>query len=92
MSTKDVAQQFIGQFEEQALTSIVGGFSFASAVAWMDFVRYFNSRLVKVEKNGAQYYLLTALVTTVIGILVYMTIKRLKPSIKRGQPVYAVTG
>ena len=93
MSAQKIAQQFMGQFEDQALNSIVGGFSFASAVAWMDFVRFINSRFVKVEKNGAQYYLLTALMTTVIGIVVFMLIKKMKPSITKAKaPVYAVTG
>ena len=44
------------------------------------------------SRAGISPVVVTALVTTVIGILVYMVIKRLKPSIKRGQPVYAVTG
>jgi len=87
---KDVAQTF----EDMALTSIVGGFSFASAVAWMDLVRFINSRLIKVEKNGGQYYLMTALATTLMGVLVYMVLKSLRPKkvTKPQKPVYAVTG
>lgn len=83
----------ISQFEEQALSSIVGGFSFASAVAWMDMIRFINSQLIKTQKNGFQYYLLTALMTTLVGIVVFMLLKKVKPDLKRAkQPVYAVTG
>ena len=44
------------QLESQSLNSIVAGFSFAAAVAWMDAVRYMISQVVQVSKNGGQYY------------------------------------
>lgn len=80
------------QVEAQALNSIVAGFSFASAIAYMDLVRWMLSQIIKVNKNGGYYYLLTALLTTLLSIVVYMVIKMfLKPDIKRpAPPVYAV--
>jgi len=81
------------QVENQALNSIVAGFSFASAIAYMDLVRWALSTLIKVNKNGGQYYLMTALLTTLISIVVFMVIKRfLKPDIKApSAPIYAVS-
>ena len=80
------------QVETQALNSIVAGFSFASAIAYMDLVRWALSQLVKVNKNGGMYYLLTALLTTLISVIVFMIVKRfIKPGIKTpSAPVYAV--
>jgi hypothetical protein len=81
------------QVENQALNSIVAGFSFASAIAYMDLVRWALSTLIKVNKNGGQYYLMTALLTTLLSIVVFMVIKRfLKPDIKApSAPIYAVS-
>ena len=81
------------QVENQALNSIVAGFSFASAIAYMDLVRWALSTLIKVNKNGGQYYLMTALLTTLLSIVVFMVIRRfLKPDIKApGAPIYAVS-
>ena len=81
------------QLESQSLNSIVAGFSFASALAYMDLVRWMISQVVKVNKNGGYYYLLTALLTTLLSIMVYMLVKQfLKPDIKApGAPIYAVS-
>lgn len=81
------------QVETQSLNSIVAGFSFASAIAYMDLVRWVISQVIKVNKNGGAYYLLTALLTTLLSLVVYMVIRRfLKPDIKApGAPVYAVS-
>ena len=82
------------QLESQSLNSIVAGFSFASAIAWMDVVRYIISQVVQVSKNGGQYYLLSALFTTLLAIVVYLAIKTLAFNVKiqePSNPVYAVT-
>ena len=82
------------QLEQQSLNSIVAGFSFAAAVAWMDAVRYLISQVVQVSKNGGQYYVLSALFTTLLSILVYMALKALVTNVKiqePSSPVYAVT-
>jgi len=82
------------QLEAQSLNSIVAGFSFASAIAWMDVVRWMISQIVAVSKNGGQYYVLSALFTTLLAIVVYMIIKVLARNVKINEPsnpVYAVT-
>jgi hypothetical protein len=82
------------QLESQSLNSVVAGFSFASAIAWMDVVRYIISQVVQVSKNGAQYYVLSALFTTLLAIVVYLAIKALAFNVKiqePAQPLYAVT-
>ena len=82
------------QLEAQSLNSVVAGFSFASAIAWMDVVRFIISQVVQVSKNGGQYYVLSALFTTLLSIIVYLAIKALAFNVKINeptQPVYAVT-
>jgi len=79
--------------ESQSLNAVVAGFSFASAVAWMDVVRWIIGQVINVNKNGGNYYLLTALMTTVLAVLVFIIIKALARNvdIAATQPVYAVT-
>lgn len=79
--------------ESQSLNAVVAGFSFASAIAWMDVVRWIISQVVNVNKNGGNYYLITALMTTVLAVLVFIIVKALavNVSINQQQPVYAVT-
>lgn len=81
------------QVENQALNSIVAGFSFASAIAYMDLVRWMLSQVVKVNKNGGYYYLMTALLTTLLSVIVFMLVKRfVKPGLRAPPaPVYAVS-
>jgi len=84
------------QLEAQSLNSIVAGFSFASAIAWMDFVRFIISRVVQVSKEGASYYALAALFTTLIAIIVYMIVKTVAFNVtirdpNSQAPIYAVT-
>lgn len=81
------------QFETQALNSVVAGFSFAAAIAWMDVVRWIIQQVVSVGKNGGQYYVLSAIFTTLLSILVFMVVKALaRVEIKEpSQAVYAVT-
>jgi hypothetical protein len=82
------------QLETQSLNSIIAGFSFASAIAWMDVVRWMISKIVTVSKNGGQYYVLSALFTTLLTIVVYMIIKVLAKNVKindQTNPIYAVT-
>tara|TARA_B110000285_G_C15005983_1_gene553884 strand:+ start:775 stop:1056 length:282 start_codon:yes stop_codon:yes gene_type:complete len=80
------------QLETQSVNAVVAGFSFASALAWMDVVRFVIGQLVKVNKNGAQYVLLTALMTTLLSIVVYMVIARFSKKVAApAAPQYAVT-
>lgn len=80
------------QLETQSMNAVVAGFSFASALAWMDVVRFIIGQLVKVNKNGAQYVLLTALLTTLLSIVAYMVFARLSKNVTPPvAPQYAVT-
>jgi len=74
----------------QSLTAIVGGFSFASAIAWMDAVRWMISQVVKVQRNGGAYYFLTALFTTLLAVLSFTVINQFGEVKKPQQPMYAV--
>ena len=74
------------ELETQSLNAIVAGFS------WMDVVRWTISQVVKVPKNGGAQYALTAVLTTLLSIVVYMLISSISTRVsKPAQPVYAVS-
>lgn len=80
--------------ESQSLNAVVAGFSFASAVAWMDVVRYIISQVISVNRNGGNYYLLTAIFTTILAVVIYMITKAVAFNIEvqtPQAPIYAVT-
>ena len=80
------------QFETQSLNAVVAGFSFASAIAWMDLVRWMISVLIKVPKNGGTHFALTAIFTTLLSILIYIGLSFVsKTVVKPQEPVYAVS-
>ena len=81
------------QVESQALNAVVAGFSFAAAIAWMDVVRFLISTLVVINKNNPNYYVLSALFTTVLAVVVYIVVKNVARNVIIAQPstVYAVT-
>lgn len=88
------AMSIATQVESQSLNSVVAGFAFASAIAWMDVVRFFISMFINVNKNNPNYYLMTALFTTLLSILVFMLIKKVARNVEisaPAAPVYAVT-
>ena len=86
-----LALNITDQVKSQSLTSIVGGFSFAAAIAWMDAVRWLISNIVKVQKNGGAYYVLTALFTTLLAVVAYTLVNLAQPDIKKpDQPIYAI--
>jgi hypothetical protein len=81
----------VNQLESQALNSIVAGFSFASAIAWMDVVRVLVSVLISSSRQTPGALTITATLTTVLSILVFMLVSRLSPSVKKpSSPMYAV--
>ena len=80
------------QFQDQSLNFVVAGFSFAAAIAWMDAVRWVISTIIKVPKNGGLYFVLTAVLTTLLAVVVYLGLAKLSPQVKPPQqPVFAVT-
>ncbi len=89
LKTVDIVSQ---ELQTQTLNSIVGGFSFAAAMSWMDFIRWAITQIVRVPKNGGTQYALTAVLTTLISVIVYMVISRINGRVtKPAQPVYAIT-
>ena len=66
----------------QSLQALVSGFSFAAAIAWMDVARWIMSTLVKVPRNGGSHYVLTALMTTLIGVVVFNLVARFQGGVK----------
>jgi len=80
------------ELETQSLNAIVAGFSFAAAMSWMDVVRFIINQVIKVPKNGGAQYALTAVLTTLLSIAVYMMISTVSTRVsKPAQPVYAIT-
>ena len=86
------AAQVATELEAQSLNAIVAGFSFAAALSWMDLVRWMTHQVVKVQKNGGMNYAITALITTMLSIIVYMILSRAsKRVVKPTAPIYAVS-
>jgi di/tricarboxylate transporter len=89
LKTVDIVTQ---ELQTQTLNSIVGGFSFAAAMSWMDFIRWLITQVVKVPKNGGVQYALTAVLTTLLSVVVYMIISNINGRVKKpAQPVFAIT-
>jgi hypothetical protein len=86
-------QQIARDVQAQSISSMLGGFSFAAAIAWMDVVRFIIANLIKTPKNGGMYYLITALMTTLLAVMVFTVLNMVtKEDLKRpDQPVFAVT-
>jgi di/tricarboxylate transporter len=86
------AAQVANELEAQSLNAIVAGFSFAAALSWMDLVRWATHQVVKVQKNSGVNYAITALITTMLSIIVYMILSRAsKRVVKPVAPIYAVS-
>ena len=83
----DVAQQL----ETQSLNAVVAGFGFASAIAWMDVTRSVVAQVIRSNKQSPGALTVTAVMTTLLSILVFMSVSRVsKKVVKPQQPVYAV--
>ncbi len=80
------------ELSSQTLNSIVAGFSFAAAMSWMDFVRWSITQVVKVPRNGGRQYVMTAFLTTLLSVVVYLAVSTVNRRVsKPAQPVYAIT-
>ena len=84
----------VGQaVEEQSLNTIVTGFSFAAALAWMDVVRALVSQVISTQKNGVLNASLTALLTTLLSVVIFLVLSRMSKRVVKPAPaVFAVTG
>jgi uncharacterized BrkB/YihY/UPF0761 family membrane protein len=88
----ETVQVLTKELQSQSLNSVVAGFSFAAAISWLDLVRWAINQIVRVQKNGGLHYVLTALFTTLLSVVVYLVISRFSPGVKKPiAPVYAVT-
>ena len=89
LQTVDLVTQ---ELQTQTLNSIVGGFSFSAAMAWMDCIRWSITQLIKVPKNGGTQYALTAVLTTLLSVIVYLLISKINGRVQKpAQPLYAIT-
>jgi len=93
--SKEIVQMSVAQITSeltsQSANFVVAGFSFGAAIAWMDFVRYVIAQVVSVPKNGGSYYLLSAVFTTLLAIVVFLIMHRVLGVQKPAQPIFAVT-
>jgi len=90
--SEPIVQKLSTEFESQSLNAIVAGASFAAALSWMDLVRWFTNQVIKVQKNSGLNYTITAILTTLFSIVVYMILSATsKRVVKPLAPVYSVT-
>ena len=79
--------------EAQGLNTIIGGFSFAAALAWYEVVKKVVDRVVK-SNGSTQGAFIAALLTTLLAVIVYMVIKMFATNVEikePSQPMFAVT-
>ena len=90
--TQQIVTNTARAVEEQSLNTVVSGFSFAAAIAWMDVVRAMVSQVVSTSKNGVLNASLTALLTTLLSVVVFMVLSRMSKRVVRpSPPMFAVT-
>jgi hypothetical protein len=87
----DSVSQIAGEFTSQSSQFIVAGFAFGAAIAWMDLIRFVIAQIVSVPRNGGTYYLLSAIFTTLLSIVVFLILQRIFKVQKPSQPIFAVT-
>ena len=89
MKTVDLISQ---ELRTQSLNAVVGGFAFAAAMSWMDLTRWAVSQMINVPKNGGTQYALTAILTTLLSVIVFLIISTINGRVtKPAQPVFAIT-
>lgn len=79
--------------ESQGLNSLIGGFSFASALAWYGVVQAVIEKYVK-SGPGIKAHVIAALLTTLLSIIVFMIAKAFIKNVEikePGQAMFAVT-
>lgn len=86
----DQIQVVTQELSEQSLNSLVAGFSFAAAMSWNDVARYAITRLIPGQRNTGIQFTMTAILTTLLSILVFLIVSRYAKVTKPTQPVYAI--
>lgn len=86
-------ENVVTQLEAQSFNSLAAGFSFASAIAWMDVVRAIVAMVVSNNRQTPGSLTITAVITTLLSILAFMIISRVSraPIKQPGQTLYAVS-
>lgn len=80
------------ELQTQSLNAIIAGFSFAAAMSWVDVTRWITQEIVKMPRNSGSHYLLSALATTLLSIIVFLVVSRISKGVsKPAQPVFAIT-
>jgi hypothetical protein len=88
-----MASSLITTIESQGVNSLIGGFSFASALAWYGVVQAIIEKYVK-QGPGVQAHVIAALLTTLLSIFVFMLAKKFITNVEikePGQTMFAVT-
>jgi hypothetical protein len=81
------------EIESFSLNAIVGSLALTASLSWLDFVRSVVGILVKVPRDTSQFFLVTALLTTLLSVVVYMVIKAAAKNVEIKKPgqIYALT-
>ena len=92
MQAPKMVKEVARAVKADSLTFVVAGFSFASAIAWMDFVRWAVSSLIMINKNSGSAHFLTAVLTTLLSVLIFMVVQRIANGpVEKPKPTFAVT-
>jgi len=87
--SKVTLQGIVSDVETQSAQALVNGFSFAAALAWLDVARWMVANLVNVPKSSGSYVVLSALLTTLVGVIMFMIV-RMFVKVKKGPQTLAV--
>jgi hypothetical protein len=81
------------EVESFALNAIVASLFFTASLSWLDYTRSIVSMLIQVPRNTGSFFLITALLTTLLAVLGYMLIKfaARNVTIQKTTPIMAVT-
>jgi hypothetical protein len=86
-----VGKEVLQEVKSTSMNAVVAGFAFAAAISWLDVVRWIVTTVIDLPKTSGGYYALSALLTTLLAVLVYMIFSKLVKGINKPQPIYAVT-
>ena len=71
----------------------MGSLAFTASLSWLDFVRSMVAALIQVPRNTNSFFLITALLTTLLSVVAYMLVKfaARNVTIQKPSQVYAIT-
>lgn len=86
-----IGTQVVQEVKSTSMNAVVAGFAFAAAIAWLDVVRWLVTNFIDLPKTSGGYYALSALLTTLLAVLIYMIFSKIATGVQKPQTVYAVT-